>query len=206
MHNEFDKQKRIYKKNIEKSLLITLIFLLVFVHIFPKMFEQKSKALPPLRFVFEIADIPVTTQMIRHGRQQPPKPVIPIASEDPDIPLDATIDETLIDWDAGDAGYGRSGITVGSADTLQPRPIVQVLPEYPKELQKQNVQGIVRVMLYISESGRVEQAVVVENTTGNEACSQAALDAAKRSLYKPASIGKKNVATWVSSTYSFKPE
>ncbi|MBN1479750.1 TonB family protein [candidate division KSB1 bacterium] len=206
MQKEFEKQKRVYKRNIEKSLLISLVFFLALVHIFPKTFERKPKELPPLPFVFEIEDIPVTTQTIRKGRPQPQKPVIPIASEDPDIPPDATIDETLIDWDAGDAIFGTSGLSVGSADTIQPRPIVQVLPEYPKELQKQNIRGFVKVMLYINEKGRVEEAVVVENTTASEVCEQAALEAAKRSFYKPASIGKKNVATWVSCTYSFQPD
>ena len=89
---------------------------------------------------------------------------------------------------------------------IPPRPIVQVLPEYPKELQKQHVRGIVKVMLYVNEKGEIEEAVVSENTTNNEACAQAALSAARKSTYLPASAGGQKVATWVSCTYSFEPD
>jgi TonB family protein len=168
--------------------------------------EQKATELPPLDFKFEIEEIPVTEQRVRRGRRPPQKPVIPVASEDPDIPPDATIDETLLDWEAGDDIAGQSGITSGSNDMIPPRPIVQVLPEYPKELQKQNVRGIVKVRLYVNEKGEIEEAVISENTTNSEACAEAALAAAKKSTYLPASAGGEKIATWVTCTYSFEPD
>jgi TonB family protein len=206
MTKEFEKQKLSYRKRIEKSLIISLAFLIVLLHVFPKVFEHEPREREPLPFTFEIEEIPVTKQTIRRGQQPPKKPVIPVASEDPCIPEDLTIDETVIDWNAGDALFGNSGLTVGRLDAIPPRPIVQVLPEYPKELQKQNVRGIVKVMIYVSERGQVREAVVTENSTGHDACSRAALNAAKKSSYLPALIGKKKVATWVSCTYSFNPD
>ena len=205
MTKEFEKSKLAYKKTIEKSLVISLAFLLVLLHIFPKIYEPKPVELVPIPFKFEIEDIPITKQTVRRG-QRPQKPVIPIASEDPDIPQDFTIDETIIDWNAGDALTGNSGLTTGRTDTIPPRPIVQVLPEYPKELQKQNVKGTVKVLIYVDENGRVQEAVVTENSTGSDACSEAALVAAKQSSYIPATIGKKKVAAWVACFYSFKPD
>ncbi len=206
MSKEFEKDKLTYQKTIEKSLIISLAFLIILVHLFPKNVVLEPKDLPPLPFVFEVEDIPATQQMVRRGSQPPQRPVIPVASEDPDIPMDATIDETLLDWNAGDNLYGNSGFTAGKADTIPPRPIVQVLPDYPKELQKQNVRGTVKVMLYVNESGSVQEAVVTENTTNNEICADAALEAAKKSSYIPASIGEEKVGAWVASVYSFQPD
>ncbi|MBN1466014.1 TonB family protein [candidate division KSB1 bacterium] len=206
MSNQFEKQKLTYQKTIEKSLVISLAFLIMLLHIFPKAFERHAEEPQPISFAFEIEEIPVTRQSVRRGYQPPPRPVIPIASEDPDIPQNATIDETILDWTAGDARAGSSGLTVGHADTIPPRPIVQVLPEYPKELQKQKVQGTVKVMMYVNENGRVQEAVVTENSTGNSTCSDAALAAAKKSVYTPATIGKKRVAAWVACYYTFRPD
>ena len=147
----------------------------------------------------------MTTQQIRRG-MRPQKPVVPVPSEDPDVPMDATIEETTIDWNFGDSPYGAAGLTIGRQDTIPPRPIMQVLPEYPKELQKQNVRGTVKLMLWINANGQVEEAVVTENKTDSEECAQAALKAAKKNTYAPAAIGKNKVAAWVACIYSFRPE
>lgn len=206
MSNEFQKDKLTYQKTIEKSLIISLAFLIILVQLFPKTVELKKQELPPLDFVITVEDVPVTRQMVRRGVQPPQRPVIPVASEDPDVPMDATIDETLLDWNAGDNMYGNAGLTAGKADTIPPRPIVQVLPEYPKELQKKRVSGTVKVMLYINTKGRVQEAVVAANSTKSQMCAAAALEAAKKSTYIPATIGNEKVATWVACTYSFKPD
>ncbi len=205
MNKEFQQFKLAYRKTIKISLVISLAFLLILLHIVPKNVEHKKKALPVVPFSFEIEEVPATTQQVRRG-VRPQKPAIPVPSEDPDIPQDATIEETIIDWDIGDSPFGVSGLTTGRPDTIPPRPIVQVLPEYPRELVKQNVRGIVKLMLWVNEKGRVEEAVVVENSTNNEKCAQAALEAAKKNSYLPATIDKKKVASWVACTYSFKPE
>jgi TonB family protein len=206
MSKEFQKDKLLYQKTIEKSLVFSLAFLIALVHIFPKTVELKKKELPPLDIVITVEDVPVTRQMVRRGVRPPKRPVIPVASEDPDVPMDATIDETLLDWNAGDHMFGNAGLTAGKLDTIPPRPLVQVLPEYPKELQKKNVRGTVKVMLYIDEKGRVQEAVVADNTTNSRMCADAALEAAKKSTYRPASIGNEKVATWVACIYTFKPD
>ncbi len=205
MNKEFQQFKLAYRTTIKKSLVISLAFLLILLHILPKNVEHKKKALPVVPFTFEIEEVPITRQQVRRG-VRPQKPLVPVPSEEPDIPVDETIDETIIDWNVGDSPFGVGGLTMGRADTIPPRPIVQVLPEYPRELLKQNVRGIVKLMLWVNEKGRVEEAVVVENGTGNEECAKAALEAAKKNSYLPATIGKKKVASWVACTYSFKPE
>ncbi len=195
-----------YQKTIRQALVGALALLLILLHIFPKNVEHTAKEIPRLDFKFTIEDIPATRQTVRKGRTPPPRPVIPVASEDPDVPQNLTIDETEFSYDFGDSPAGQSGLTAGKADTIPPRPMVQVLPEYPKELQKQNVRGIVRLMLWVNEKGQVEESVVVKNTTNSQVCAEEALDAARRSSYIPASINGKAVGAWVSCTYSFKPD
>ncbi len=194
-----------YRETIRIALVGALAFLLLLLHIFPKNVERVPKEIPPLDFKFTIEDIPATRQTVRKGRTPPPRPVVPVPSEYPEVPRNLTIDETVFNYDFGDSPIGQSGLTAGKGDTIPPRPVVQVLPEYPKELQKQNVRGIVRVMLWINEQGKVAKSVVVENTTNSQVCAEEALDAARRSSYIPATIGGEKVGAWVSTTYSFKP-
>ena len=205
MKKEFQQLKLAYLKTIEKSLVISLSFLLFLFHLFPKSVELSPKPQASVPFTFNVEQVPVTNQRVRRG-VRPQKPVVPVPSEDPDVPIDVTIEETIIDWNIGDSPFGNSGLTAGTQDTIPARPIIQVLPEYPKELQKKNVRGTVKLMLWVDEKGNVEHAVVIQNKTGNEQCAAAALKAAKTNAYQPATIGKKKIASWVACTYSFKPE
>lgn len=205
MEKEFQQFKLTYRKTIEKSLVISLAFLLLLLHILPKTVELRKREPAAVPFQFKLEKVPLTQQQVRRG-VRPQKPVIPVPSEDPDVPLDATIDETNFDWDFGDSPLGNAGLTAGAQDTIPPRPIVQVLPEYPRALQKQNIRGTVKLMLWINVHGRVEETVVVENNTGSEPCAQAALKAARNNTYLPAKIDNKAVATWVACTYTFKPQ
>lgn len=195
-----------YQRTIRWALVSALAFLLVVLHLFPKNVQSPPRELQRVDFHFTIEEIPATRQTVRKGRTPPPRPVIPVPSEDPEVPQDVTIDESLFSYHFGDSPLGQSGLTAGKADTIPPRPIVQVLPEYPKELQKQNVRGIVRLMLWVDEQGNVTEAVVVENTTSNAVCEEEALDAARRSSYIPAKINGESVGSWVACTYSFRPD
>ncbi len=205
MEKEFQKFKLAYQRTIEKSLVIVLAFLITILHIFPKSIQFSPKPPQAVNFTFTVEMMPITVQRIRRGLP-PEKPVVPVPSEDPDVPLDATIDETIIDWNLGDSPFGNAAFTSGGQDTIPARPLVQILPEYPQELQKLNIRGTVKLMLWVNEAGRVVEAVIVENKTGSKKCADAALEAAKKNTYVPATIGARKVASWVVCIYSYKPE
>ena len=155
---------------------------------------------------FKIEEIPITRQTLRRGRPAPQRPVIPLPVEEPSVPEDATIDETEIQWERGDSPFGMSGLTTGRADTIPPRPLVQVMPEYPEMLRRQNVSGSVRLLIKISTTGSVLNVVVSKNTTGSQLCANAAVDAAERSRYLPAQYADERIAMWTSCVFSFKPD
>lgn len=58
-------------------------------------------------------------------------------------------------------------------------------PEYPSMAMQAESEGTVNVVVVIDESGRVVQAYIA-NSTANEILQQAALEAARKFLFKPA--------------------
>lgn len=195
-----------YRINIQRAAVLSLLFVILLFQLLPKRIETKKVELEPVFLSFTIEEIPVTRQTVRRGRPAPKKPVVPLPSEDPSIPEDLTIDETLIQWDAGDSPFGRSGLTTGRADTIPPRPLVQVMPEYPESLRKQKIEGSVRLLLKVDGNGSVINVVIAENSTGSDLCAEAALEAAKRSSYLPARAGERMLEMWTSCVFTFKPE
>jgi len=82
-----------------------------------------------------------------------------------------------------------------------PEMVQQFLPDYPNEAVKNKIEGMVWVSLWIDESGKVAEAKVTK--TDNEILNQAAIDAGKRWLFKPAIAKGKPVAVWVTVPFRF---
>lgn len=196
----------LHQLRLEKALLLTLFLLLVLFHSVPKRFELKPRKLSALDLRFEIQDVPSTKQLVRRGKPAPKKPTIPLPVEDPSFPEDATIEETNIQWNLGDVPFGNAGITTGENDTIPPRPLVQVMPEYPNELRKQKIRGTVRLLVRVGKNGKVQDVVVAENSTGNELCKKIAIRAAYQSRYIPANTRNKSIEMWTTCIYSFAPK
>ena len=127
--------------------------------------------------------------------------MIPIASEDPDIPQDVTIDETMIDWNAGDARTGNSGLTVGRTDTIPPRPIVQVLPEYPPGLQRE---AVVKIRFWVLPDGRVGTMIPVRK--GDPKLEEITMKAIRQWRFNaiPASEEQRNVEGVITFVYKLQ--
>ncbi|NIA28571.1 MAG: TonB family protein [Actinobacteria bacterium] len=191
---------------LEKALILTLFLLLVLFHTIPKRFELKPRELLSIDLRFKIQDVPSTRQLVRRGRPAPKRPTIPLPVEDPSFPEDATIEETNIKWNMGDAQFGNAGITTGKNDTIPPRPLMQVMPEYPNQLRKQKIHGNVRLLVRVGKNGKVKDVVVAENATGSELCEKIATKAAWQSRYIPATWRNKRIEMWTTCTYSFAPK
>ncbi|MBN2411975.1 TonB family protein [candidate division KSB1 bacterium] len=190
--------------HIEKAIIVSLLLIIVLFQTFPKKIDIEYKEPKRVVLSLTIEDIPATEQKIRRGQPAPTRPVLPVPSEDSLFPEDDTIDETNINWKLGDSPYGTSGITIGKIDTIPPRPLVQVVPEYSKELQKKKIEGNVKLLVKIDESGNVIDVVVSANTTQSEICKNAAVDAAYKSRYTPAIADNKKISMWTTCIYSFK--
>jgi TonB family protein len=84
-----------------------------------------------------------------------------------------------------------------------PRPIKIYAPEYPSEAKRARMEGTVDVRMTISEHGRVIDAVVHRSDT-IPALEEAALKAAKISLFRPALAGGRPVKARLVFPFPFK--
>ena len=87
--------KTLYQKTIKKSLLISLILIISIFHLFPK-FESQQHEQEIVYINILVQDIPITSQGV--FKPPPPKPAVPIPSEDETIPIDETIEETNLNF------------------------------------------------------------------------------------------------------------
>ncbi len=198
--NPFRKQ---YQKNLERSYVITLVLTILLVRL------SASIEIHPIEPVAEIPsiaveEIPPTQQGKK--RPLPPKPAIPIPSEEEWIPEEETIEPiqfTFRSPTGADGGGGLSDAGIGAPTIIPPRPIAWVIPEYPEEDRKKGVKGEVKLSIQIDSTGKVIEAIVIENTTGSERCAQAARRAALASRFIPARKGGKAINYWLIQPYRF---
>jgi TonB family protein len=85
---------------------------------------------------------------------------------------------------------------------VAPEVVKQVPPAYPDAATKQSLEGTVWLELWVGEDGRVVEVKVQK--TDAEVFNQAAIDAAKQWLFKPASVNGKPVSVWVTVPFKFK--
>ena len=100
-------------------------------------------------------------------------------------------DGGLGDLDGGMGGYGG------------PRPIREVIPEFPESERKKGVHGVVELKILVNASGRVDSVMVLNNTTGSKILARSAKAAAYRSIYRPVKNKKQALAKWVVRPYRF---
>lgn len=189
-----------YRIVLEKSTILALLLVILLFLLFPKIKIKKSIEIEGLGYQLTVEDIPITYQGI--PRKPPPRPVVPIPSEDYIIPEDVTIDDTELTFENFSSTTG-SGLTLGRIDIIQPRPIFEVIPEYSEELQKKGIEGFVKLHLHIDQAGIVIEAIVLENTTGSSACAKAAKEAALKGRYIPSKRNGEPTDLWISRIYTF---
>jgi TonB family protein len=109
-------------------------------------------------------------------------------------------------WGSGGTGWGTgSGDGVGLSRQIiaMPRPLVLSIPEYPQTARKAKVEGVVELNIKIDESGKVVNALVVRNTTNNDACAKSAIAAALQCRYQPARTAAGPDTVWVIRQFQF---
>lgn len=189
-----------YNANVKRALVLTLLLFLIAVNLSPRVNVQMQDR-PQPDIEIQVEDIPVTRQTF--VAPPPLKPAVPVPSEVESIPEDATIEPTTLsntnffaDVPDGFAGPTASVVT-------PPKPISWVFPEYPKEVKKKGIRGVVRLSIHINEKGKVSEVVVLENTTGSKACADAAIAAAYDSRFFPAKQAGKAIDYWMTQPYRF---
>ena len=193
--------KKLYQITFEKSMIVSLLLVIAFFHLCPapKQKYREQKALIP---GFIVENVPVTRQGVRP--RPPARPALPIPVDDPAMAEDETIEPTTLVLDFA-SYFGDGGFGLHSTPIYPPRPVVQVMPEYPEEEKKRGVSGTVVLSVEVNERGKVTGVVVVSNTTGSELCAKAAINAVRKCRFLPAQRGKTPVAAWTTCSFGFHP-
>jgi len=192
--------QQFYRIRIEKSLILTLCLIIFIFLLFPT-YQFNLKNQQAVYINIEVQDIPITKQGV--FRPPPPRPAVPIPTEDECIPDDETIEITNLELNLQPLASSGSNKGFGSAPIVPPRPIVESFPEFPEEDYKNGVTGTIKLHVKIDESGKVTDVVVLENTTGSKRCAQAAIQAAYRWKYFPGRSGNTPKISWITQNFSF---
>lgn len=202
-----------YRRRMAVSLGMSLTLIVLLFVVLPRQFPFSQPRPLPEVVSLKLDDI----------RAEAPAPALPARMTQPlpqaepvvDAEPEATLPEMqpqqsgIADGDSLGWGVAAGGVGTGvgaAGDTIPPRPIIQSMPDYPKEEKKRRVSGVVRLSVYIDTGGRVINITVVENTTGSKLCEQAAIEAARRSRYQPATVGNRPVVARTVCEYGFRPE
>lgn len=170
----------------------------------------------------QIEEIRPTSQS-REQKPPPPAPLPPVV-----VPNDAIVEQTFKIGEAElrvetpeDDPTRQEGQSTPATATRQPdtgaRLLRNVQPRYPAAAQDKDVRARVRVEVKVSESGRVQEARIIErwriSETGTvrpvaalgHGLDQAALAAARSSLFRPARHNGEPVSTRTTITFTFGP-
>ena len=156
------------------------------------------------QIIIEQIDIPQTQQIERPP--PPARPSIPIESEDEDLADDLTIEETnLGDFEAWDAPPPPpSGPQVRFIPYDDPPvPLTPIRPKYPEIAQEAGIEGTVFIQAFIDKKGRVIETTIVKGIP-NTGLDEAAIEAIRKTRFRPAKQRERAVGVWISIPVNFK--
>jgi len=85
---------------------------------------------------------------------------------------------------------------------VQPEKVVDVLPDYPPLAQRAGIEGVVWVEALIDKEGKVRDVRIAIPSGANAGFEEAAIEAAYKTVWKPAIANGQPIAVW--TTYRIK--
>ncbi len=154
--------------------------------------------------IIENIDIPQTQQI--DNTPPPARPSIPVPSDDEDIADDLTLDELdFDDFSNLDAPppppSGPKVVFIPYDDP--PVPMSAIMPTYPEIAQEAGIEGVVVVQAFIDQKGRVKETLILKGVP-NTGLDEAAMEAIRRTRFKPAKQRERAVGLWISIPVNFK--
>jgi len=183
--------------------LLGILLLIILMLAFPR-FVNKLVIEGQQQIIIEQIDIPQTEQMERPP--PPARPSVPIESENEDIADDLTIEETDLEnfeaWDAPPPPPEGPQVRFIPYDD-PPKPLTPISPKYPEIAQEAGIEGTVIIQAFIDEKGRVKETVVLRGIP-NTGLDEAAMEAIRKTRFKPAKQRDRAVGVWISIPVNFK--
>jgi TonB family protein len=84
-----------------------------------------------------------------------------------------------------------------------PRPLTPIRPKYPEIAQEAGIEGTVIVQVFVDEKGRVKEMSIMKGIP-NSGLDEAAMEAIKKTRFKPAKAREKSVGVWISIPINFR--
>lgn len=203
------KLKQNYQKNLERASILALIGIIFIVMAF-KRYESGVVEVILKEIEFEVVKVPITEQK---AKEKPPaRPSMPIPTEDEDIPLDETIENTdiMLTLDEPPPMPEQEEEETPMFVPYDVRPaIVGGYAElarnlhYPEIARKAGIEGDVTILALISKQGEILQTRVVKSL-GNNGCDEAAIKAIKSVKWTPAYQRDRPVQVWLSVPIKFR--
>lgn len=85
-----------------------------------------------------------------------------------------------------------------------PVQVVTVTPEYPALAQRAGVEGTVWIKALVDKEGQVRDVLIVKDSGANAGFEESAIDAAKKTVWKPAIANGQPIAVWITYKIDFK--
>ncbi|MAG20758.1 MAG: energy transducer TonB [Candidatus Marinimicrobia bacterium] len=198
-----------YPITVRATLLVSVVLLITLLVAFPK-FEAKSTLEKEVHVDIEQFDIPQTQQF--ELPPPPSRPAVPVESENEDLADDVTIEETELDdfveWESPppppEEGprvrfipYDDPPVPVGGYGAIQ-RNII-----YPEIAQEAGIEGTVVIQAFVSKKGKVTDTLVLKGIP-NTGLDEAAMEAIKKTGFKPAKQRDRAVGVWISIPVNFR--
>ncbi len=204
-----------YRRIFEISLIISLALMIVAFKFFPE-FKKEAVISEGPQELFQVEQIDQTKQENRPP--PPPKPPIPIEAPSSDVLEDIEIGDTEIDIHEQveappppppkqDKKIVEEEPQYFVAVEEMPEPIggigeIQKKIIYPEIAKRAGVEGKVYVLAFVDESGTVTDAKIIKGIGAG--CDEAALDAVRKTKFKPGKQRGKPVKVQVSIPVVFK--
>jgi protein TonB len=183
--------------------LTGIVLLIGLMLVFPRFIGDTVIQDQP-QIVIEQIDIPQTEQIERPP--PPARPSVPIESESEDIADDLTIEETELEsfeaWDAPPPPPSGPQVKFIPYDE-PPKPLTPINPIYPEIAQEAGIEGTVIIKAFIDEKGRVLETLVLKGIP-NTGLDEAAMEAIRKTRFKPAKQRDRPVGVWISIPVNFK--
>jgi len=203
-----------YQRVLETCVIISLAFLVIAFKYFPDVKTEEVKLEAPQELV-NVEDVEVTKQ--ETAPPPPPKPPIPIEAPSDDVLEDIEIADTEIDLTEEISAPPPPPVQEEEVEEEEPAFFVAVeeMPEpvggiakiqsnivYPEIAKRAGVQGRVFVKAFVDENGNVQKVELIKGIGAG--CDEAAMEAVKKTKFKPGKQRGKPVRVQVSIPILFK--
>ena len=192
-----------YPVNVRLAGLLGIVLVIIIFIIFPRFlasveFEDVDQ------IIIENIDIPQTQQI--ENTPPPARPSIPVPSDDEDIADDLTLDELdFDDFSSLDAPppppSGPRVVFIPYDDP--PVALSPIRPTYPEIAQEAGIEGVVIVQAFIDKKGRVKETLILKGVP-NTGLDEAAMEAIRKTRFRPAKQRERAVGVWISIPVNFK--